>query len=193
MKLIAGLGNPGRFYAHNRHNIGFHCINSLARNHSIAINKKQCQSRVGSGEIDGEKVVLAKPGTFMNESGRAVSLLLRKYRIPVSDLLVIHDDMDLPLGKLRLRRGGSSGGHKGINSIISALGDEDFYRIRLGIGHPVRDRTLEADNDIVIDYVLSDFDRNESKILSVVIGRATEAVQCILSEGIDSAMNKYNA
>jgi PTH1 family peptidyl-tRNA hydrolase len=193
MKLIAGLGNPGRFYAHNRHNVGFHCVNALARHHSIAINKKQCQSRVGSGEIEGVTVVLAKPGTFMNESGRAVSLLLRKYRIPVEGLVVIHDDMDLPLGKLRLRKGGSSGGHKGINSIISSLGGNDFYRVKLGIGHPTRDRNMESENEVVIDYVLSDFNRDEDKIVRTVISRAVEAITCILVEGIESAMNKYNA
>jgi PTH1 family peptidyl-tRNA hydrolase len=193
MKLIAGLGNPGRQYKHNRHNIGFQCIDHFARLHSIAFNKNQCQSRVGSGEIDGVKIVLAKPKTFMNESGRAVSLLLRKYKIPVHELLVIYDDMDLPLGKLRLKHGGSSGGHKGINSILSSLGHKNFHRIRLGIGHPLREKKLAWDNDIVIEYVLSDFNRDESEIVSTVIERAAEAIQCVLLEGIESAMNKYNA
>jgi PTH1 family peptidyl-tRNA hydrolase len=193
MKLIAGLGNPGRQYKHNRHNIGFQCIDHFARLHSITFNKNQCQSRVGSGEIDSVKIVLAKPKTFMNESGRAVSLLVRKYKIPVHELLVIYDDMDLPLGKLRLRQDGSSGGHKGINSILSSLGDKNFHRIRLGIGHPLREKKLAWDNDIVIDYVLSDFNRDESEIVSTVIRRAAEAIQCVLLEGIESAMNKYNA
>ena len=193
MKLIAGLGNPGRQYKHNRHNIGFQCIDHFARLHSITFNKNQCQSRVGSGVIDGIKIVLAKPKTFMNESGRAVNLLLRKYKIPVHELLVIYDDMDLPLGKLRLRQDGGSGGHKGINSILSSLGDKNFHRIRLGIGHPLREQKLACDNDIVIDYVLSDFTPDESQIVSTVIGRAAEAIQCVLLEGIEFAMNKYNA
>lgn len=192
MKLITGLGNPGRVYAHNRHNIGYRCIDRIAKLHSIPVNKNQCQARTGSGKIDGAEVVLAKPKTFMNLSGKAVSLLLYKYRISVDELIIIYDDMDLPLGKLRIRQGGGSGGHKGINSIMTYLESQNFYRVRLGIGHPNHEKNSEADNDVVIGYVLSDFSREENKLVKMVLNRAAEAIQCILTEGIDAAMNKYN-
>ncbi|HEX76459.1 MAG TPA: aminoacyl-tRNA hydrolase, partial [Dehalococcoidia bacterium] len=119
MKLIVGLGNPGRIYAHNRHNAGFRCLNYFARLHSIRFNRMQCRAKVGLAAVSGEKLLLAKPGTFMNLSGQSVACLTHKHGIPLSDLLVIYDDLDLPLGKIRLRQNGGSGGHKGMNSIIS--------------------------------------------------------------------------
>ncbi len=193
MKLIVGLGNPGKAYAHNRHNIGFRCINHLARLHSIQAKKHQCQSQTGSGKIGGVKVLLAKPKTFVNLSGEAVGQLIRKYSMAVDDLIVICDDLDLPLGKLRLRPGGSAGGHKGINSLISALGSKDFCRIKVGIGRPTKEEgTAITDEDAIVDYVLSDFIPQEETAINQAIARVAEAVHYILAEGITAAMIKFN-
>ncbi len=193
MKLIVGLGNPGKAYAHNRHNIGFRCINYLAKLHSIPVKQHQCQSQIGTGEIVGVEVLLAKPKTFVNQSGEAIGRLMRKYSIMIDDLLVIYDDLDLPLGKLRLRSGGSSGGHKGINSIISALGSEDFCRIKAGIGRPCKeDGTPITDEDTIVSYVLSDFTPQEVEMIKPAIARVAKAIECIITEGITSAMNKFN-
>ena len=193
MKLIVGLGNPGREYAHNHHNIGFMCLNHLARAHGIQLDKKQGQARTGSGNIAGNKVVLARPQTYMNLSGESVSRLINKFKVSPEDLLVIHDDLDLPLGKIRLRHGGGSGGHKGIDSIISCLGNRDFYRIRVGIGRPdTVNGSLQDGGTEIIDYVLSDFTPDEKKIITKVIPEVTEAILCLLNEGLTAAMNKYN-
>lgn len=193
MNLIVGLGNPGKTYAHNRHNTGFRCVNHLARLHSIQVKKHQCQSQVGTGRIAGVEVLLAKPKTFVNLSGEAVGRLMQKYKITVSDLIVICDDLDLPLGKLRLRQGGSAGGHKGINSIISALGSKDFCRIKVGIGRPTdEDGNPLSDEDVIVNYVLSNFTPQEDKVITPAIAQVAEAVHCILTEGIVAAMNKFN-
>jgi len=193
LKLIVGLGNPGKAYAHNRHNIGFRCINHLARLHSISIKGHQCQSQVGTGKIAGVEVLLAKPKTFVNLSGEAVGRLMRKYSIPVNNLIVIYDDLDLPLGKLRLRPSGSAGGHKGINSIISALGSEDFPRIKVGIGRPTtEDGAAITDEDVIVGHVLNDFTPQEDAAIQPAIATAAEAIHCILTEGIVAAMNKFN-
>jgi PTH1 family peptidyl-tRNA hydrolase len=191
MKLIVGLGNPGKSYAHNRHNVGFWCLNYFARLHSIAFDRRQCQARVGIGKIRGEKLLLARPGTFVNLSGKSVACLVHKYNIPLSDLLVIYDDLDLPLGKIRLRQSGSSGGHKGMNSIISTLGGEDFPRIRVGIGRPQPEKQSVSE-DAVVSYVLSDFSPEEEAIIKPVIARVSEAIDCFLAQDIKAAMNKFN-
>ena len=193
MKLIIGLGNPGSIYAGNRHNIGFRCINHLARLHSISMKGHQCQSQVGSGKIAGVEVLLAKPKTFVNLSGEAVGRLMRKYKIQVNDLIVICDDLDLPLGRLRLRPGGSAGGHKGINSIISALGSKDFCRIKVGIGRPTKeDGTAVTDEEFIVSYVLSDFTLKEDDIIKSSIAQVAGAIQSILADGITPTMNKFN-
>ena len=141
--------------------------------------------------MSGEKLLLARPGTFMNLSGKSVACLVRKHHIPLGDLLVIYDDLDLPLGKIRLRHSGSSGGHKGINSIISALGSEDFRRIRVGIGRPQVDGQSLSE-DAVVNYVLSDFSRQDEAIIKPVIAKVSEAIDCFLTQGIKAAMNKFN-
>lgn len=187
VKLIIGLGNPGKAYAHNRHNIGFRCINHLARLHSITVKQHRCQSQIGSGKIAGVDSLLAKPKTFVNRSGEAVSRLMRKYNITINEIVVICDDLDLPPGKLRIRQGGSSGGHKGIESIISALGNSDFCRIKVGIGRPTTD-----DEDVVISHVLGDFTPQEEEIIEPAIARVAESIECLLTEGITAAMNKFN-
>ena len=191
MKLIIGLGNPGKAYARNRHNVGFQCLNHIARLHSIPFDHRQCQARVGIGKVRGEKLLLAKPGTFMNLSGKSVACLVHKHHIPFSDLLVIYDDLDLPLGKIRVRQSGSSGGHKGMNSVIAALGSDDFPRIRVGIGRP-QTETQSIDEEAIVSFVLSDFSPEEEALIKPVIGRASEAVDYFLTEGIKAAMNKFN-
>ena len=191
MKLIVGLGNPGRIYAHNRHNAGFRCLNHFARLHSIRFDHRQCRARVGIGEVRGEKLLLAKPVTFVNLSGDPVAGLVRKHGIPLNDLLVIYDDLDLPLGKVRLRQSGGSGGHKGMNSIISALESKDFPRIRVGIGHPQTEEQSISE-DAIVNYVLSDFLPQEEAIIKPVIVKVAEAIDCFLSRGIEAAMSKFN-
>ena len=191
MKLIVGLGNPGKVYAQNRHNIGFQCLNHFARLHSIAFDHRQCQTRAGIGKARGEKLLLAKPRTFVNLSGKSVACLVHKHNMPLSDLLVIYDDLDLPLGKIRLRQSGSSGGHKGMSSIISALGSEDFPRIRVGIGRPqLEGRPLSE--DAIVNYVLSDFPPEEEATIRPVIETVSEAIDCFVAQGIKAAMNKFN-
>ena len=193
MKLIVGLGNPGRGYAHNRHNIGFLCLSHFARTQGIRFDKKQSKARIGRGEAASNKVVLAKPQTYMNLSGQSVSLLMNRFDIHLDDLLVIHDDLDLPLGKIRIRQCGSSGGHKGIDSIISSLGSQDFVRIRVGIGRPTAspDSTPISEDDIIA-YVLSDFTAEEKQVISQIIPQVSEAIHLILDEGLDAAMNTHN-
>ncbi len=188
MNLIVGLGNPGREYGNNRHNVGFMCLNYFAKKHGIPFDRKQAKARIGVGKVAGKEVVLAKPQTFMNSSGQSVSLLLKKFNIPLDDLVVIHDDLDLPLGKIRIRPGGSAGGHKGIQSIIDAIGSQDFARIKIGIGRPVNDST----EDEIIDYVLSTFTADEKKVIAEAIPRVSEAIFCLLTEGIEAAMGKFN-
>ena len=191
MKIIVGLGNPGKGYARNRHNVGFQCLNHFARLHSVGFDRRQCQARAGIGEVRGEKLLLARPGTFMNLSGKSVACLVHKHKIPLSALLIIHDDLDLPLGKIRLRQSGSSGGHKGMNSIISALGSEDFPRIRVGIGRPeVKGQSISE--DAIVNYVLSDFSPQEEAIIRPAIAKVAEAIDYYLTEGIKAAMNKFN-
>jgi len=191
MKLIVGLGNPGRSYANNRHNIGFMCVNHFARTQGIRFDRKQGQARIGSGEIAGSQVVLAKPQTYMNSSGESVSRLVKRFKVTPGDLLVIHDDLDLPLGKIRIRHGGSSGGHKGITSIISWLETQDFARLRVGIGRPIVGSAEIAEADIV-GYVLGEFTPDEKQIVAEAIPRVSEAIYCLLTEGLAAAMAKYN-
>ena len=187
MKLIVGLGNPGKAYADTRHNVGFRCINRLAKLYNIPLNQRQCRSRLGIGEIAGAQIILAKPQTFMNLSGKAVSLLVQKFQVPFEDLIVISDDLDLPLGKIRIRQGGSSGGHKGLESIIKSLGSQDFARIRIGIGHP------EGEMPDTVAYVLSSFTPEEKGIIEEAIARVGEAIYCLLTEGVSTAMNRFNS
>ena len=192
MKLIIGLGNPGTGYAHNRHNIGFMCLNHFARTQGIRFDKKQGLARTGTGEVAGDKVVLARPQTYMNLSGQSVSRLVKKFNMDFDDLLVIHDDLDLPPGKIRIRHGGGSGGHKGVNSVINQLGSREFPRIKLGIGRPDAIVSLDNKESMILDYVLTDFTSGERKIMAQVIPAVSQAVLCFLSEGLTAAMNKYN-
>ena len=193
MKLIVGLGNPGPNYAHNRHNIGFMCLRHFARTHGIRFDKKQCQARTGAGKVRGNKLVLARPQTYVNLSGESVRRLVKKFNISLDELIIIHDDLDLPLGKIRIRRGGSSGGHNGIESIIAQLGDKDFTRIKVGIGRPPLSESSTEDKEAeVVAYVLNDFTPEEKETTTQVIPKVSEAILYLLSEGLTAAMNRYN-
>ena len=193
MKLIVGLGNPGRIYAHNRHNIGFMCLNHFAKTQDIRFDKKQGQARIGIGEVAGSNLIAARPQTGMNLSGESVSRLVKRFNIGLNDLLVIHDDLDLPLGKVRIRHGRSSGGHKGINSIITHLRSQDFTRISVGIGRPPTVEGSAEDKEAeIVAYVLSDFTPEGKKIITQLIPKVSEAIHCLLTEGVTAAMNKYN-
>jgi PTH1 family peptidyl-tRNA hydrolase len=184
--LIVGLGNPGAAYASHRHNIGFRVVDALARAHGLGLSRnKQAQAHVAEGEIEGQKVLLAKPQTFMNRSGRTVGRLIRAHNIPLERVLVIYDDLDLPLGRLRLRPEGGTGGHKGVASISEVLGSQAFARLRVGIDRP-------PGNMDPADYVLQPFDQEEIPVVNAVVARAAEAVACWLREGIVAAMDIYN-
>jgi PTH1 family peptidyl-tRNA hydrolase len=193
VKLIVGLGNPGQAYSGNRHNIGFMCVSYFAREYHILFNKKKGNSRVGEGEIDGIQVTLARPQTYMNASGEAVSSLLRKLKLDLNDLIVIHDDLDLQVGRIRIRLGGSSGGHKGIGSIIRDVGGPDFMRIRVGIGRPSKTEVAEQNEKDVIGYVLSDFTADERALIEKTIPRVSEAIRSLIIDGLEAAMNRYNS
>lgn len=182
MKLIVGLGNPGRAYAHTRHNVGFDVVDMLARRRKTKVLGRQCRALVGSFDAGGERVLLAKPQTFMNESGSAVSALVDRYGIRPEDLIVVYDDMDLPPGRIRIRKKGSSGGHRGMNSIIRSLGTTDFPRLRIGIGH----------GDEAVEHVLSRFSRKELALVRPALERAVDALEMIIKDGIEAAMNVYN-
>ncbi len=193
MKLIAGLGNPGSTYSGNRHNIGFICLNYFARLNAIRWDRKQAEARTGIGEINGNSVLLAKPQTYMNNSGRSITRLVNKFKFNIDDLIVIHDDLDLPLGKVRIRQGGGSGGHKGIDSIISELDSPDFIRIKFGIDRPSpAEDSIATNDDDIIDFVLSDFTTDEQQIIKPAIALVSEVISCLLIEGTETAMNRYN-
>jgi PTH1 family peptidyl-tRNA hydrolase len=183
--LIAGLGNPGRQYANNRHNVGYRCVQRLARAHCLDFSKRRGEARLALGHIAERSVILLKPQTFMNESGRAVASVSRFYKVPTRRLLVIFDDLDLPQGSVRLRPGGGSGGHKGMRSIIAELGGHGFSRVRVGIGRPPG-RMDPA------DYVLQDFGDNERPVMEEVYKWVVRAVECWLIDGIDIAMTRFN-
>lgn len=190
-RLIVGLGNPGSAYSHFRHNVGFWCINGLARRAGVAV-KGGGLAAVGRGELAGRAVLLVKPRTYVNESGRAVSVLLERHRLSPPELLVICDDLDLPVGKLRIRARGSHGGHKGLESITSAIDSDDFPRMRIGIGRPLVDGEPSWDPEAVADYVLSEPPPAERELLRESVSRAQEAVLCMLEEGVERSMNRFN-
>jgi len=193
MKLIVGLGNPGFLYTRNRHNIGFMCVSHLAKSQEIKFDRKQGHARTGIGTIAGRRVVLARPQTYMNASGESVGALAMRLNVVPSGIIVIHDDLDLPVGKIRLRIGGGSGGHKGIESIIARLGSSDFYRVRIGIGRPDIDADSHIDKEqAVISYVLSDFSHEEKKVIEELLPVVSNAITCLIAEGLVAAMNKYN-
>ncbi len=186
MKLIVGLGNPGIEYQLTPHNLGFRAIDRMANECGVEVRNRQCRALTARSQIEGETVLLAKPETFMNLSGISVRELVVKHEIrPESDLIVIYDELDFPLGKIRIRQRGSSAGHNGMKSIIEALGTEEFLRIRLGIAP---ERKI-ADG---VTFVLTPFPRAQWKKVEEVLESAAEAVKMILKEGPAAAMNRFN-
>ena len=192
VRLIVGLGNPGTKYAGNRHNIGFMCVDRFAQDNSLTFTRSS-RAKIAEGRIAGHDIVLAKPQTFMNNSGVSVSGLVRKFKVKIENLIVIHDDLDLPLGRIRIRLGGSSAGHKGINSIVQYIGNQEFIRVRIGIGRPNGQETAQNGEDEVISHVLGDFTAEEQELMQQVIPCVSEALQCLLTTGLTEAMNKYNS
>jgi peptidyl-tRNA hydrolase, PTH1 family len=192
VRLIVGLGNPGREYAHSRHNVGFWCLNRLARRHGIAFSSGGKLAAVGEGRLAERPVILAKPRTFVNLSGRAVSHLLQRYHLSPPQLLVVCDDLDLPLGRVRVRARGSHGGHRGMRSIVEAIGSQEFPRIRIGIGRPRVAGEPTWEPEVVVDYVLSPMTAEERRILDEAAATAGEAILCLLAEGVETVMNRYN-
>lgn len=184
--LVAGLGNPGRQYQANRHNIGFMVLDSLAERLGVNFGRMESKALIAKADHVGNHLVLAKPQTYMNLSGQAVSSLMRFYKVPLEKLIVVYDDVDLPFGVLRLRPAGGSAGHRGMNSIIEQLGTQDFPRLRVGIDRPPG--RMDA-----ADYVLQDFSRAEAEELPVIRQQALEAVLTFITLGIAAAMNTYNA
>jgi PTH1 family peptidyl-tRNA hydrolase len=185
MKLIVGLGNPGTRYRFTRHNVGFLVIDHLADKLDISLGQKKFDAFYGKGKIGATPVMLAKPQTFMNLSGYAVQRLLDYFNVEVKDLIVVHDDLDLPFQSIRLKSGGGHGGHKGLMSIIEQNGTGDFSRIRLGIGKP-------AHKGLVDSYVLELFSREEMEHLPNIVEQASQAIMELLSSGIQAAMNQYH-
>jgi PTH1 family peptidyl-tRNA hydrolase len=185
VKLIAGLGNPGSRYRSSRHNIGFLVLDRLADQHQISIGQQGFGAFFGRGIISGHPVLLVKPQSYMNLSGSAVKKFFDYFKIAVEDIVVVHDDLDLPFGIIRIKAGGGSGGHKGLISIIDDLGVADFNRVRLGIGKPDR-------REIVESYVLSPFSAEEVDRLPQVIAATAEMLTEMLSSGIQAAMCKYH-
>jgi len=185
MKLIVGLGNPGSRYRGTRHNVGWEVLDRLARKHGIAIEEDTGWAEVGRGAIGPHRVALARPMTYVNASGTAVVDLKRRYRVKAADLFLIVDDLDLPLGRLRLRPKGTAGGHNGLRSVIEALGTDSFPRMRVGIGRPPG----KAD---AADHVLARFSAEERQMLNDALDRAVEALEVAIVDGMDVAMNRFN-
>ena len=185
MKIIAGLGNPTKQYEGTRHNVGFSVIYRLADKYNIKMNIARHKALIGTGVIAGEKVMLVMPQTYMNLSGEAVGEIMRYYKAEPSDLIITYDDIDLDVGKLRIRAKGSAGGHNGMKSIIAHVGSEEFDRVRVGIGH----KPPEFD---LADYVLSRFGKDELPLIRDAVDKATDAMEVIIRSGVEAAMNMYN-
>ena len=185
MFLIVGLGNPGSNYENTRHNVGFKVVDAIAQEFSININKVKFKGIIGDGIYNGQKVVLLKPQTYMNLSGQSVVEVVNYYKIPLNQIIVAYDDLDLNLGKIRIRAEGSSGGHKGMDSIIYNLSNDGFCRLRIGIGKPPKE--LGA-----ADYVLGRFPIEDIQVINEAIQVASQAALAVIEKGVDEAMNRFN-
>lgn len=184
MKIVFGLGNPGIRYRKTRHNIGFQIVDRLAEKYHIRISSKRFKSLYGKGKINEEEVILAKPMTYMNRSGESVREALDFFHLSPEDLIIVHDDLDLPFGRLRFKQKGGDGGHQGVRSIIESLNQNNFLRLKVGIGRPPE----KVDPS---EYVLSPFDQIEQSKLGEVISRVAESIEVLIGEGLDKAMNKF--
>lgn len=183
--LIVGLGNPGREYKDNRHNVGFMLIDQLSVRLNARLTRMQAKALVGSINYEGNKLIFAKPQTYMNLSGQSIQGLARFYKVPLENMIVAHDDLDLPFGTIRVRPGGGPGGQRGVASTIERLGTKDFRRLRIGIGRPPGRMDPS-------DFVLQNFAPADSILLSEILDRATEAVLTFVTDGLNAAMNKFN-
>jgi peptidyl-tRNA hydrolase, PTH1 family len=183
-RLVIGLGNPGRDYARSRHNAGFLVVDALARKHGLRFAHRWAQAQVAVGDLNGMTVALAKPQTYMNLSGESARSLLRRLSLSAGALFVVTDDIDMSLGRIRLRERGSSGGHRGVQSIVDRLGTDEFVRLKIGVGRP--------DPREAADYVLAEFTPAEREAVAEIVGRAVEAIEAALSDGVAAAMNRYN-
>lgn len=187
-QLICGLGNPGGEYAGNRHNVGFFVLDAVSQRLRVKVNQRKFNGRLGQGTFGSHRLLLFKPETFMNASGTAVATAARFYKVAPGDLLVVHDELDLPFGRLQLKLGGGTGGHRGLESILEWLGSDEFARLRVGIGKPEGPGAKEQ----VVGHVLSDFTPDEQKSLPELIGRAADAVEAWSVDGLAAAMNRFN-
>lgn len=185
MKMVVGLGNPGERYIDTRHNIGFKVVDLLAKALGINVRKRSFGARLGSGEVKDKKLILLKPWRFMNRSGQVVADAVAFYKLPLDDLLVVTDDMALGPGRIRIRARGSAGGHNGLADIIDKLGDDQFARLRVGIGR--------SDRPQAVDYVLSAPQSDQKLLLEKTIDRAKDAVLCWMEFGVETVMNKFNS
>jgi len=184
MRLIVGLGNPGMQYSGTRHNVGFEVIELLSKRHGIAVRRRTLRSVLGDGIIEGEKVILARPMTYMNLSGEAAGAIARMYKIPPEDIIVVVDDIALPVGSLRMRFKGSTGGHNGLESIEQHLHSRDYPRIRIGVG--------SARPGAMVDHVLGKFSRSERELVDEAIESAADAIEFALRDSFENAMNRFN-
>jgi peptidyl-tRNA hydrolase, PTH1 family len=185
VKLVVGLGNPGRKYERTRHNLGFFIVDQIARQSQVALKRELCDALVGEWWSDAQRALLAKPQAYMNRSGESVKVLLDHFRLTPDDLVVVHDDLDLVFGRIRIRPGGGAGGHRGVLSILESLGGAQFYRVRVGIGRP-------PDGIDPTDFVLAPFTSEEVGQLDKLVSRAAEAVVTLLREGSKRAMEQFN-
>ena len=186
MYLVVGLGNPGKTYQHTRHNVGFMVVDRLAGTHSIMVTRERFNSLWGAGDIAGRQVILAKPQTFMNRSGQAVAALMAYYKLAVQDLLVIHDDLDVDFGSIKIVRGGGAGGHRGVQSIHDTLKEDRYVRVKVGTGRPRFSETVE-------DYVLSPWYEDQRGQVVEMVDHAAEAVTATFADGLAKAMTVFNA
>lgn len=183
--MVVGLGNPGKKYEMTRHNVGFNTIDVLADKFGVRVDKIKHKALCGETIIDGEKILFVKPQTFMNLSGESVMDIQKFYKVPIENIIVIYDDLDLPVGKVRIKKKGSSGTHNGMKSVIYLLKDENFPRIRIGIGTPV-------DKSQLINYVIGEFSKSERVLINEAIDSSVDAVVEIIKSNVDTAMNKFN-
>lgn len=184
--LLVGLGNPGREHRGNRHNVGFMALDEIARRAGVALSTQRFRGALGSGRFAGRRVVLLQPETYMNVSGESVGPAARFFKVSPEDVVVLHDEVDLPFGRLQVKDGGGHGGHNGLRSVISGLGSNAFCRIRIGIGRPANSRIPTA------SYVLSNFYPEEERELEEVLWKVADAVEVLLQEGVRAAMNRFN-
>ena len=185
MKIVAGLGNPGSEYEKTKHNVGFMFVDALADKLGVTDWKDKFDAKIGEARIGAEKVLLVKPQTYMNESGQAIGPLMNFYKLDAEDLIVVHDDMDIPAGTIRIRKKGSAGGHNGIKSVLAHVGDEHFARVRIGIGRPMPGWT-------VVNHVLAPFVPEDVPKIDEAIKYLVPAVECMVTDDVDKAMNQYN-